>query len=214
MDGVSRTVQFITDYGVTTLITAIFLYVIVRLVNVAIDYAKNKIKTRRHDEGLSLRESISTEIQITISNFLEKHNGDRIQVIEFSNSVVSVAYLPFKYMTCTYEAYDPSLQSTASKIDHVSTSLFTVFFDHMYNVDFCVFDISNHNKLVGGAMYDLMKSQNHNKCICSMLRSTTSQKNIGYVVMYKESIDQFDIDEITSLSDGLSALLSTLDKNK
>lgn len=199
--------QLITDYGISLVIVVIFLYTVLKLINIFIRCVELRLDSRNHDTKLGIRESVGTKIQNSITEFLEIHKGNRVQVIEFSNSVMSIAYLPFRYMTCTYESYLPDLRGTAQKIDRVSTSLFTQFLDHFQNEDYSIFDITNHNKMVGGAMYDLMKDMEESRCICSMMK-TSRGKSIGYVVMYKDSgFNEDDIEGIQSLRDSVASLL-------
>lgn len=117
----------ISEFGIMIVICSIFLYTAVRLINIFIKNLETRLKDKKHDELIDIRMSVNTKVQSLIDQFLEEHDSDRIHVVEFSNSVMSVAYLPFKYMSCTYEVYRIGKSPTASKIDHISTSLFTAF---------------------------------------------------------------------------------------
>lgn len=204
--------QYIADFGIMLVVCAIFLYIVVRLVNLLFKYIETKLGSKNHDKLLSMRSDISTQIQTLLDEFLEQHDGDRIQVIEFSNSVVSVAYLPFKYMTCTYEVYRLGKAASGHRIDHISTSLFTTFFLSMQDVDYRIFDIDDKTVPMGGAMYDMMKEQDASKSLCTMLH-TPKGKSIGYITMKKETdFTNADIDGIQSLADQISILLSVADK--
>lgn len=204
--------QYIADFGIMLVVCAIFLYIIVRLVNLLFKHIETKLGFKNHDKLLSMRNDISTQIQTLLDEFLEQHYGDRIQVIEFSNSVVSVAYLPFKYMTCTYEVYRLGKAASGHRIDHISTSLFTTFFLSMQDVDYRIFDIDDKTVPMGGAMYDIMKEQGASKSLCTMLH-TPKGKSIGYITMKKETdFTNEDIDGIQSLADQISILLSVADK--
>ena len=204
--------KYIADFGIMLIVCAIFLYIIIRLVNLLFKHLENKLGSKNHDKLLSMRSDISTQIQTLLDEFLEQHDGDRIQVIEFSNSVVSVAYLPFRYMTCTYEVYRLGKAASGHTIDHISTSLFTTFFLSMQDVDYRIFDIDDKTVPMGGAMYDMMKEQDASKSLCTMLH-TPKGKSIGYITMKKETdFTNADIDGIQSLADQISILLSVADK--
>lgn len=212
----------ISDYGITVVISAIMIYAMVRLINFGMEilelrFAKDKkeinkqLDKKEHDERLDLRAKIGTKIQYRINQFLESHDGHRIQVVEFSNSVMSIAYLPFRYMTCTYEACTLDRHSEGKKIDRLSTSLFTQFFDNLQDLDSCIFDMTTHDRLVGGAMYDLMKDIEEKKCVCAMMK-TVKNMPIGYIAFFKD--DEFtndDIEDIKSLSSTISALLCVVE---
>lgn len=205
-------VQYIAEFGIMVIICAIFLYVVIRIINLIFKHIENRVGSKNHDKLLSMRSDISTQIQSLLDGFLERHDGDRIQVIEFSNSVVSVAYLPFKYMTCTYEVYKLGKSASGHKIDHISTSLFTTFFLSMQDVPYRIFDISDSTVPMGGAMHDIMKEQEATKSLCAMMH-TPKGKSIGYITLKKESgFTSEDIDGIQSLADQISILLSVADK--
>ena len=214
MDGKSI-IYLISDYGITLVIVGIFVYVIIRCINLAFSTIEKRLGKVKHDEQLDLRDQIGRKVQYLINTFLESHDGHRVQVIEFSNSVMSVAYLPFRYMTCTYEVCTLGEHGCGKIIDRLSTSLFTQFFDNLQYQDHCIFDISNHNKLVGGAMYDLLKDMSEQRCICTMLR-TAKGAAIGYIAFYKtrEYSDQ-DKEDILTLRDNVESLLCVVkDNNK
>lgn len=202
---------FIADFGVMVLITGIFLYVIIRLLNIFLSGLEKKITNREHDRLIDIRGNIDAKVQGLLDQFLEQSNGDRIQVIEFSNSVLSVAYLPFKYMTCTYEVYRAGRAAMGNRIDHLSTSLFTTFFTNLQENSYCILD-EDDSESVGGAMHDLLITSGEPKALCTLLR-TIKGKSIGYIIMKKE--DEFteaDIHGIQSLADQVAALLGVVDK--
>ena len=111
----------ITEFGIMIVICAIFLYTAVRLINVFMKSLDSRIINKKHDELIDIRMSVNQKVQSLIDDYLESHDSDRVHVIEFTNSVMSVAYLPFKYMSCTYEVYRIGKAATANKIDHIST---------------------------------------------------------------------------------------------
>lgn len=209
---IGAVLKLLADYGVTLFIVGIFLYVVIKFINFGFEKLKLRYSNSKHDEMLDIRYNIGKNIQTLIENYLEESGGNRVHVIEFSNSVTSVAYLPFRYMTCTYEVFRIGKSATGHKIDRISTSLFTPFFEALQSREYCIFDINDKSTLVGGAMCDLMRSQDEFRALCSMMK-TPKGKSIGYVFMTKD--DEFtgqDIDGMISLSDQISALLSVVDK--
>lgn len=208
---IEQIIQFIADFGITLVICAVFIYVVIRAINLLFSYIENKLATKRHDKLLDVRNDINEKVQLILDVFLEEHHGDRIQVIEFSNSVMSVAYLPFKYMTCTYEVYRAGKAAIGNRIDHLSTSLFTVFFTTLQSNPYCILDGAATRRISGGAMCDLLISSGEPTALCTILR-TIKGKSIGYVVMKKSEFTQTDIEDIQSLADHLSSLLGIADK--
>jgi hypothetical protein len=202
----------IVDYGVTIVLAGMFLYLIFRIINMGLKHIDSRWGNKQHDKLLDMRSEIGEEVQQLLEQFVTEHKGERAQVIEFSNTVMSVAYLPFKYMTCTYEVCSFGVVSQGHRIDHMSTSLFTHFFKNLRENDYCIFDIENHDLLVGGAMYDLMNSMEQKKLLCCML-TTHSGKAIGYISFQKDSgYDISDIQDIQRLSKEITALLGVMDK--
>ena len=205
-------IKVFSDYGAMLVLSGVFLYFIIRVINIFVRYLEKKLGRKSHDASLQIRNDVSSKVQSIISQYLQDCDGDRLQIIEFSNSVVSVAYLPFKYMTCTYEVYKYGEVPASNYIDHVSTSLFTPFFDSLQDRDYCIFDVDSKTPPMGGVMYDIMKSEGQKKSLCAMLR-TTKGKYIGYIALMKDSmITDSDIAAIKVLSSKVSALLGILDK--
>lgn len=202
----------INEFGILVIIGAVFIYAAIRTLNLVFEYFQDKFKNKKHDELLEKRTEIDSQVQEMLDKFLEHYGGNRIHVIEFSNSVMSVAYLPFRYMSCTYECYSVGKNAAGSKIDHLSTSLFTTFFNNLNGKDYCIFDTSNKDMKLGGAMYDIMTECNETRALCTLMKSHTG-KNIGYIALYKDGDFRDDeIEDIQSLSDRVSALLSVTDK--
>ena len=201
----------ITDFGITVVIAGLFLYIVFRLVNLWIKYLDGKISNKKHDKLLDLRSEIGEEVQDLLEDFVTQHNGDRVQVIEFSNTVMSIAYLPFKYMTCTYEVCSFGTPSKGQIIDHMSTSLFTHFFKALRENPHCVVDVNSKDVMIGGAMYDLMKSLGQDTLLCTMLTTSTG-KAIGYISFQKPSkYTNKDISDFEKLSKQVTTLLGVMD---
>lgn len=204
--------KLITEFGIMVVICSIFLYTAVRVINIFLKNLDNRLRDKKHDELIDIRMSVNQKVQSLIDQFLEEHEGDRIHVIEFSNSVLSVAYLPFKYMSCTYEVYRIGKSPTASRIDHLSTSLFTSFFEKLYDLDYLILDVNNKDKSLGGSIYDIVSASGEAKGLYAILR-TSKGKALGYVALRKdEDFSNDDIEDIQVLASKLSALLGVADK--
>lgn len=204
--------QFIVDLGVLVVIAGIFLYTAIRIINIFLKHLENKFRYRNHDKLLDIRSNVNQEIQSLITEYLADHDGDRVHVIEFSNSVTSVAYLPFKYMNCMYEVFKIGKSSTAKNIDRLSTSLFTDFFSRMYKSEYVILDDTNPEECYGGAIYDLMHRGGERFALCAVIK-TARGKSLGYVALKQNRpFDQCDIDDILILADKIAALLGIMDK--
>lgn len=218
MSDIETIIKWIVDYGISIIIVAIFLYVIIRLLNIFFQYLTGKLKKpgkedrEEHDRLLAMRSDIGRKIQALLEEFFNAHTASRIQVMEFSNTNTSVAYLPFRYMTCTYEVYQLGLPASGHKIDRISTSLFIQFFNAIRGKDYLEFDIQDKGVLVGGAMCDIMKEEGASRALCTMLR-TSKGKSIGYLSMKKdEPFTEEDIEDIQILGHKITTLLSVADQ--
>lgn len=203
----------ISELGILIILGAVFVYAAIKALNILFEFLRSKVRDKQHDRLLEERTTIDKKVQQLIELFLETHHGGRIQVIEFSNSVMSVAYLPFRYMSCTYECYVIGRKAEASRIDHLSTSLFTAFFGNLYDVDYAVFTADDGPTLLGGAMHEILLDCKESRELCTLMTSHTG-KNIGFIAFYKDSeFDEDDIDDIQILAEQISALLGVADKS-
>lgn len=204
-------IKAIADNGITVVICAVAIWVVCKLISIAFQRMTDKSNNKKHDKLIDIRNEIGKEIQVLLDEFITNSGGKGIQVIEFSNSVSSVAFLPFRYMTCTYESCRFGVPSIGNKIDHISTSLFTPFFNSMQNKQYCIFGVNSKDNPMGGAMYDLFLSLDISKSLCAML-CTIKGKAVGYVTFQRdEDFTEADIQGIQALSKQLQALLCVLD---
>lgn len=209
---IQEVLDSIAELGVLVVIAGIFLYTAIRFINMGFEMLSKKMSMKKHDDLLEIRQQVSLEIQTLLDDFLEDRKGTRLMVMEFSNSVTSVAYLPFKYMTCTYEVYKLGKPAKAHKVDRLSTSLFTRFFNAMLDKPFIVFNDEPKPHELGGSILDIMKELEEHHFICSMLTSMKG-KHIGFICMNKDvNFDEEDIAGIQSLASQVSALLGVADK--
>lgn len=209
---ITTVIKAISEFGILIIIAAIFLYVIIRVINIFLKSLESKVMGSKHDKALDVRTRVNEKVNYLIEDFLEESGGDRIQVVEFSNSVTSVAYLPFKYMNCTYEVYSMDKTATARNIDKLTTSLFTTFLTHLYRETFCIVDTTKPDRSLGGSIYDLLSATGESRSLCAILK-TASGKCIGFVMLRRDSeFTEGDIHDIQVLADKLSALLGIMDK--
>lgn len=213
MENIENIVKLITDYGVLIVIAAIFLYGVIKLLNLAIKALESKLAIRKHDQLAEIRNNVGREVQSLIDEFIVEHDGLRVQVVEFSNSVISVAYLPFKYMSCTYEVCGLSIKAVGKEIDKISTSLFTPFFEYLYKHNTAVVDCSARCNALGSAIYDLLEQYEIKYSVCSLL--THKDKGVGFILFQVVNPNQIDLatkSAIADLSDRISGLLGIVDK--
>lgn len=220
MEGIVSIVKLISEYGIMLVICGLFLYILIRLSGILIDYLQNKYSTKKtksdHEATMVLRDEVNTQVTTLLNEYFPKFDGDKIQVIEFSNSVTSVAYLPFKYMSCTYELTGLGISSTATTIQKLPTSLYTTFFAKLYENPYCLVDITDPEAVhYSGAFYSLMEENGAVCILCSMILDTNG-KALGYVSI-EDSENNFtdeDKERVHDLASKLSLVLSIAESKK
>ena len=212
MSEVGTIVKLIADWGIMIVICAIFLYAAIKFINIGINALQDKLNQRKerrsHESRMSLREGVDEQITELLNEYFRIIGGNRIQIMEFSNSVTSVAYLPFKYMTCTYEAVGINIPSTATNISKLPTSLYAKFFKYLYDNLHCIVDLDDPNAVeFSGAFYSLMRD-NGDKCsLCAIIKDSRG-KALGYVSL-QDSTNTFTDEDIVRM-DELAMKLSPL----
>ena len=212
MENIQVIIKSIVDYGISVILSAIVIYVIIRLLKYKFDDLEKKKKRNKHDEAINMRSKIDDQVYDIINKFIATHKSTRVQVIEFTNTVTSVAYLPFRYMTCTYEVTEYGRHPKATYIDKLSTSLFSPFLSRLANSDTLLLDKTDAEDL-SGSIEDLFNYMGCKYMLSAILSSEKNNKFIGYVSIYKEEeITDLDKHDIKILSEELSLLLGVLDK--
>lgn len=201
----------ITDYGITLVLSGVVIYVVIKLTHIGFVRLQNKITRDEHDKALQLRSEIDEKVYEMLNNFVEDHHGLRLQVVEFTNSVTSVAYLPFRYMSCTYEVVSYGNKPEAMCIDKLSTSLFSPFLSKLSKQGYLVLNKEDTAQL-SGVLEDLNNQIGGEHFISAIMKSE-KDKCIGYVGLYKDKeVDTQDIDDLLIIASQISTLLGVLDK--
>ena len=206
-----ETLEAIAEYGLSFVISGVFLYIIIRLINIGFQKLEETMKSRKHDQLLEKRSEIDIEVYEIINEFITSHKGLRVQVVGFTNSVTSVAYLPFKYMSCTYEVVSYGNKPQAKIIDKLSTSLFTPLLSVLSRQSCITLDYETASNL-SGAVHDVFESIGGTYQLCHILRSQKT-KAIGFVCFCKSAeVTEKDKIDIKVLASQLSALLGVTDR--
>lgn len=201
----------LSEYSISLVLSAIVIYTVLRVIKIQLDKAKLATSRRDHDKALKLRDEIGDQIYEELNSFIREHDGLRVQVVEFTNTVTSVAYLPFKYMSCTYEVVSYGIRPEARCIDKLSTSLFGPFLSQLGKEQYMVLDPESAEKL-SGVVHDLYDQIGGDHMVSVMLKSE-KDKCIGYVALYKNKpVEDNDISDLVLLGSKLSGFLGVLDK--
>ena len=217
MDEITILVKAIAEYGVLVIIAAIFLYAAIRVVNIFVEWLKSKVGKGvfvKHDQtGLNARTTSNKEIYAEIKKYVINHDVRRFQIMEFSNTVMSVAYLPFKYVTCTYETRDMGDRKELSgELLRTPTSLYSDFFAILHDGIPHIFDITDDtNYPMKESLRAELLACGETKAMCIMLES--KDKHIGYTQVTSDvDFNDQDISDFIEVSKAIAASLSVMDK--
>ena len=209
--------DFLSNDSLAMLISVLFIYICYRVVDAVFDSPKllgglfNKRNHKEHREAQNHREKCNQIVYTSIENFLEDHEGSRCLVIEFSNSVQSVVYMPFRYMTCTLEAHGYEVRSAATAIQKIPTSLLTPFLMRLDDAPHLIMEKDNDVYKCCGAMMDLFDNIGDPQVCFKMLRSYKGT-NFGMIVFSKpEKFTKADLIEFDALANSVSGYLGARD---
>lgn len=213
MQNVTGVLDMISNYGVPIVITAIVLYVLIRVADIGLRCLQNVVDRRNHDQRLQLRQTVDSHVQALIDSALSICNGERLQVVEFTNSVTSVAYMPFRYMSCTYESHSYLVAPTAKNIDKLSASLFSKFLSQVGEQDYCIFDIEDDKNHDIDLMYNVIGEAPPYKLVATRM-ITKNGKPVGYIIAIfrQDTIPRATIECLTDLAQQVGSLLSLFDR--
>ena len=210
MESVTDAIKVVSDYGLSIILSAIVVYVVIRLIHIGFVRLESNARRQDHDNALEIRQEVDEEVYSILNNFIEAHDGLRLQVVEFTNTVTSVAYLPFRYMSCTYEVVSYGEKREARCIDKLSTSLFSPFLSKLGKEEYLVLNDEETDDL-SGVLHDLNQEIGGRYFLTVMMKSA-KDKCIGYVGFYKnKEVEQKDIDDLLLIGSKISALLGVLD---
>jgi hypothetical protein len=204
---------FVADYGVTMVISAIFLYAALQLINFGLNYLKRKTDDQKHSEAIDTRTDVSLQIQMLVDYALAEVEGDRITVMEFHNSTENLAHLPFCYMTCSYESYREGLLPVSSLLKGITTSLYSLFLTNLQKQPYVILDTRNRDPGAARAAYELIAVQEESSALCVIIRSL-QRRGIGYVSLKKDDgeYSEKEIGKMRDVAKELGMLLTLTQK--
>ena len=54
-------VKLLTDYGITIVISGLFIYVVVRLINMGLNWAENRLSINKQDENIEISSKVGSK---------------------------------------------------------------------------------------------------------------------------------------------------------
>ena len=215
--GLQDIAKFVQDYGVTTVISIVFLYAAVQLINIGIGWVKNKAGNTATDnkkisESFDRKSEVDFQIKMLIEKALLETNGNRIYIMEYHNHSDNLSKVPIYYMSCNYEVYKTGLLPIGNQFKQVSTSLFPKFLSNLQSNEYVILDTENVLDTLDG--YELLKAKNEKAALVIPMRNF-AKIPIGYVALTRN--DEFtEKDKIVMLNVAaqIGVLLSTFDKKE
>lgn len=198
-----------SGYGVLVLITTVALTIFVKFFDVILAALTKYFSKREKLKGVLKREQADLTIQELLNTALYSLGGERIQVIEFSNTVRNIALVPFMYMTCTYESYVPGKQAAANTVKNELTSLYAQFLSRLRSNSFVAVNAESPDDSLSRSIYSLQGSRFASKSLYVPIIDDRSKKMIGYVSYDVSSIGGFSEKELVAIR-GLASQLSIL----
>ena len=125
MSWLDRALQIVEKYRFKTIFKAVFVVLIVGFLKnpTWIFEQYKKWEDREHTERMMLREQNDTKIHLITEKLNYRVNSASVMIMEFHNGVESTGGLPFRKMTCTYEAVNVGVHPIAEEYKDLNLSL-------------------------------------------------------------------------------------------
>jgi len=153
------------------------------------------------------REHANKVIQDLLNVTLASLGGDRLQVIEFTNSIETIACLPFKYMTCSYESMALGKAPAADTIRDELTTLYSDFLTQVRLKSFVVLNSEKRSEKFTPAIYHLIGKRVANQSLYIGIEDKKTKEPLGLLSYDISNLTGFCDKDITTLR-GLAAQLS------
>ena len=161
------------------------------------------------EKATKKREHANNVMQDLLNTTLATLMGDRLQVIEFTNTITTVAMLPYRYMTCTYESMAPGKKPMASTIKDELATLYSDFLTALRLKSYVVLNAEKRSDKFTPAIYDLIGKRFANQSLYVSIDDRKTKEPIGILSYDTSNPSGFCDKEITTLR-GLAAQLSLL----
>ena len=162
-------------------------------------------------KGVVKRDEVDKVVSGLLDGTMGTLDGDRIQVVEFTNSVKNVALVPYLYMTCTYESCAVGKRTMSNLIQNVPTSLVGLLIKRLSlsKVSYVILDLDNRDPALPAKAYELLDQRMATKCFYVPLCSPLSKKIIGFICYDTNDVGDFS-DKVITLLRGVSGQIGTL----
>ena len=197
-----------------TVALTIGIIISLKFIDLAFGRMEKNFDKRERIKGILKRENANEHIQDILNTALATLGGDRLQVIEFTNTVKTVASLPFKYMSVTYESYALGKQPAADTIKNELTTLHSTFLSRLYINSFFALNISRPDDKITPATYSLMGKRFASQSLYVTITDRKSKEMIGllsYDISSRDGFSEVVITTLRKLAAQLSVYLTLWD---
>jgi len=213
METLEKLLELISKNGLALVISAGVLIFAVKFGNIGIDYLKEKIGVKKHDELAALRMQVSKTIQALLDRNVLRTRACRAYVFEYHNGTISLGGLPFLKTSCVYEALGEGVKSEALARKDLSLQLYNIIYDSLNRYPYIVLDVNNRNYDMDSALgYETLAKRGVSVSVRVKI-TDLNRRVIGFVgVDYSDPVDdrtlQDAIDIMQDAAVEIGALLS------
>jgi hypothetical protein len=197
--------------GPKTLVFAVLIYGVIQVLNIGINKIKKALDKTEKIKGIVKREEADKVIQGLLDGAIGQIGGERIQVIEFTNTNKNIALVPFDFMHCTYESYQLGKQSMADIYKGIPTTIIGLFLQRLNTQSYMVINVDCPDNKLPPSIYDMLEKRFATKSLYVPVRSPISKRMIGYVLLDSNDVAGFSdiaLKTMRSLADQVGVLLT------
>ena len=212
LETVSTAIQSLT--GIAALVITIGVTIFIKFFDIILAAITKHFDARERIKGILKRENANEHIQDLLNLSLTSLGGDRLQVIEFTNSVKTVASLPFKYMSVSYESYAHGKYPAADTIKNELTSLHSTFLTRLRNNSFFILNLEKPDATITPATYAMVSKRSALQSLYITITDRRSNEQIGllsYDISNRGGFSETDITTLRKLAAQLSVYLTLWD---
>ena len=122
-------------------------------------------------------------------------NAERLQIVEYTNTIETVAFVPKKFMSCTYESYADGKLPACNTIKNEFTSHYVKFLTKLRLEHCLVLNLHDQQPEYSKNIYDLMDSRNASVSLYVLILDKKTQQALGFVSYDKHGFSEFSAKE-------------------
>ena len=211
--------EAINTHGLALVISGIVIFLLFNAGNILIEYLRNKLDVKKHDDLVDKRGRVGAAIQELLDKLVLQTHADRAYVSEFHNTAVSIAGLPFLYTSCNYEALGEGAASAALARQNLSMQLYHKLMEAITKHPFVILDVNHRDESVESQVgYETLAQRGVSVAVRVKI-TDNNKRAIGFVGLdYGNPVDKTALERYIPMTREaavkLGALLSVNGKDK